>query len=70
MSILYSIIFAIIGTITIGIALREIFKIVDPADISDYKKCKGGWWEAELNSCHLGLNFVPQQPVNTYNKRR
>lgn len=34
--------------------------------VTQYSKCKGGWWEEKLNNCEQGLTRVPQQPVNTY----
>jgi hypothetical protein len=64
--LLLSIAFAIGVSTAIYFALREVFKSLDPAKISDYRHCKGGWWEGELNQCAAGLLMVPQQPVNTY----
>ena len=66
MTLAISIAFAVCGVVIIGIALRVIFKSLSPSSIGEYKKCKGGWWEAELNHCAIGLVMVPQQPVNTY----
>ena len=66
MTLIISLVFAISGSIVVGLALRVIFKGIDPAKVSGYRKCKGGWWEAELNQCDSGLVMVPQQPVNTY----
>jgi predicted membrane channel-forming protein YqfA (hemolysin III family) len=66
MNLLLSIAFAAGVSIVIYFALREVFKSLDPAKISDYRACKGGWWEGELNQCAQGLLLVPQQPVNTY----
>ena len=44
-----------------------LFRYLEPAKVaSDYKPCSGGWHEAELEQCSLGLKKVPQQPVNTY----
>ncbi len=66
MTLIISIAFAVAGSVVAGIALREIFKIIDPGKVSQYRTCAGGWWEAELNQCASGLAMVPQQPVNTY----
>lgn len=66
MNLVVSILFAICGSVVAGIALREIFRSINPAHVSDYRPCKGGWWEAEINQCSSGLLAVPQQPVNTY----
>ncbi|MFQ5605009.1 MAG: ceramidase domain-containing protein [bacterium] len=66
MTLFISIAIAIGGTVIVGIALREIFRSLNPALLSGYRPCKGGWWEAELNNCSLGLKKLPQQPVNTY----
>jgi len=49
MTLIISLVFAISGSIIMGLALRVIFKGIDPAKVSGYRKCKGGWWEAELN---------------------
>lgn len=62
-----SIAFAISGAVMMGIALHVVFRNLSLPSIQKYyKKCAGGWWEAELNHCSLGLTMVPQQPVNTY----
>lgn len=66
MTLIYSIAYAVIGSIVMGIALRVIFKKINPANVSDYRACVGGWWEEELNQCSPVLVMVPQQPVNTY----
>lgn len=58
--------FCVCGAIIVGISLKVIFKSLPPTSIGGYKKCKGGWWEAELNQCAAGLLMVPQQPINTY----
>lgn len=66
MMLAISIAFAITGTFVVGFSLYKIFASINPASVSGYKACKGGWWEAELNDCAIGLTKVPQQPVNTY----
>jgi hypothetical protein len=66
MTLAVSIAFAVTGLVIMGIALRVVFQSLNPSSILDYRKCKGGWWEAELNHCATGLTMVPQQPVNTY----
>ena len=66
MTLIVSIAFAAVGSIVTGVALREIFNLIDPGKVSQYRTCAGGWWEAELNQCGTGLGMVPQQPVNTY----
>ena len=66
MTLIISIVFAAGGSVVGGIALREIFRSLDPSNISGYRPCKGGWWEAKLNNCESGLLKTPQQPVNTY----
>jgi hypothetical protein len=66
MTLFLSIAFAAGVSLVIYFALREVFKSLDPAKISTYRPCKGGWWEAELNQCAAGLLLIPQQPVNTY----
>lgn len=44
-----------------------LFRYLEPSKVaSDYKPCRGGWHEAELEGCSRGLLKVPQQPVNTY----
>ncbi len=44
-----------------------IFRNLDPAIVRDgYRPCAGGWHEAHLRHCHLGLTHIPQQPINTY----
>lgn len=66
MTLIYSIAYAVIGSIVMGFVLRAIFKKINPANVSDYRACVGGWWEEELNQCSPDLVMVPQQPVNTY----
>lgn len=66
MTLAIAIAFSVCGVIIIGISMHVIFKSLSPSSIGEYKKCKGGWWEAELNHCAVGLLMVPQQPVNTY----
>lgn len=66
MSIIISIAFAFSGSLIAGIALQQICKLIKPELVSQYRPCEGGWWEAELNQCGIGLVRVPQQPVNTY----
>lgn len=66
MNLAISIAFAVVGSVVVGIALRKIFQSLKPSDIAEYRPCKGGWWEAEMNRCEEGLLMVPQQPVNTY----
>ena len=66
MTLTFSIVFAMIGSVVMGFALSVIFKKIEPANVSEYRKCVGGWWEEELNHCDSGLIRVPQQPVNTY----
>ncbi len=62
MSYVISLIFALL----VGLIFQQVFRRIDPTQIKDYRHCKGGWWEAELNDCHIGLLMVPQQPINTY----
>ena len=66
MTLVLSLMFAVIGSVVMGMALRAIFKKIKPANVSEYRACVGGWWEEELNQCSTGLLMVPQQPVNTY----
>jgi predicted membrane channel-forming protein YqfA (hemolysin III family) len=66
MNLVIAIAFAAAGSVIVGLVLRVIFRNLDPSKISDYRPCRGGWWEAELNNCASGLAMVPQQPVNTY----
>jgi predicted membrane channel-forming protein YqfA (hemolysin III family) len=66
MTLAIAIAFAAAAVTVVGIALRVIFQSVPPSSVTDYRPCKGGWWEGELNHCKSGLLMVPQQPVNTY----
>ena len=49
MTLVLSIMFAVIGSVVMGMALRAIFKKIKPANVSEYRACVGGWWEEELN---------------------
>ena len=66
MTLIISIIFAVIGSIVTVVVLAKILKRIDPISIVDYVECKGNFREAYLNSCQTGLLKVPQQPINTY----
>jgi predicted membrane channel-forming protein YqfA (hemolysin III family) len=61
-----AIVFAASISLVVALSLRAIWKSLDPAKIGQYRACKGGWWEAELNNCSAGLLLLPQQPINTY----
>ncbi len=61
-----SIAFAISGSILVAIALYKVFQRINPANVTEYLRCQGEFWESELNNCSTGLDRVPQQPVNTY----
>ncbi len=58
--------FAISGSILVAIALYKVFQRINPANVTEYLRCQGEFWESELNNCSIGLDRVPQQPVNTY----
>ena len=55
----------LIATLLVGGVLVWWFSRLTPGSIN-YSPCEGGWWEAELNGCHHGLAFIPQQPINSY----
>jgi predicted membrane channel-forming protein YqfA (hemolysin III family) len=66
MTTLISITFTIVGSLVGGFALFKLLHRIEPGKVSDYRPCKGEFWESKLNNCASGLKSVPQQPINTY----
>lgn len=63
----YDIMVTIGALIFATLILVTLFQYLEPAKVAaDYKRCNGEWHEGELNHCHAGLLYIPQQPVNTY----